>query len=123
MKKTLALVLCIVLILGILAGCGGKSGKPDNMSEAYYQFGLRVLEITDNYLSMKTDARTAYNSIDDLKENADLPESFGSDTYADSVVETSVSLLTVRLNAGDYDGILETRNSLAEKLNEPAFGK
>lgn len=127
MKRSTIALLSIIMVLAVLSGCGRKSGKPDRMSEAYYQFGLKVLEITDEYLSMSASARDVYYRLDDLEKNAGLPEAFGTGMTGDSTVSTSVSLLMVRLNGvsltADYNDVLESRNSLAEKLNEPAFGK
>lgn len=116
--------LVMLLILVLLSGCAGK--KPDDISEAHYKYGLKALEIVDNYLDFESTAKEAHTEMQKLiKEREGLPETdiknphHAKNTAVESQISTlSAQLLWLDLDRGSYDTLLEKRNDLAEKLNE-----
>jgi|GEM_PF-4968654 len=114
----------ILILALVLTGCG--KGKPNDISEAHYKYGLKALEIADEYLDFNTTAKIARIKIEALtKEKDSLPKTeFKSPDHAKNTsVESKVTLLSYDLlqidtGSGSYDDLLKRRNELAEILNE-----
>ena len=117
-------VFCVLVMALVLTGC--SEGKPSNISEAHYKYGLKALEIVDEYLDFNITAKNAREKIDALTNESDsLPKTeFKSPDHAKNFgVESGVTLLSYELlkidtGSGSYDDLLEQRNELAELLNE-----
>lgn len=114
----------ILILALVLTGC--SKGKPNDISEAHYKYGLKALEIVDEYLDFNITAKNAREKIDALTNESDsLPKTeFKSPDHAkNSGVEHEVTMLSYELlkidnGSGTYDDLLEQRNELAELLNE-----
>lgn len=132
MKRAISIILCVILILTAIVGCGGKQGtKPSDISEAYYQYGLKGLAIADEYLTFTSSAEDVYPRIDDLfKTGQDMIGEDYDDEDPEVKIVTGVGSLDIFLggvtvdgDAAYYDMVLLARNNLAEMLNEPEVGE
>ncbi len=112
MKKTISLlVICLIIFL---VGC-----KPSDVTDEYYDAGIRVLEIVDSYLDFKIDSDTAYERINSINENLDEAK----DLTTDSNIKFWINSLAWDLNPMyiEYNTdveISDARNTLAEYLGE-----
>lgn len=118
-ERLLPIIMLCACIISLFVGC---SGKPSGMSEAYYNYGKRALEIVDGYLDLKKTASEAY---DELKELDRIEETLQEPTGVDSSVSVYVLCLNVDLlsvssgyGTADYDDVLEGRNNLAKTIGE-----
>ena len=113
MKKTLTILLTALLLL---SGC---SSKPANMSDEFYNGGIKALEIIDSYLDFSTSKSSAKSQLSAIKDRfGDLSD---IDKHEDYMIKLYVMGLVNDLSGiskADADEILEDRNKLAEALNK-----
>ncbi len=126
MKKFICILLSLVLTLG-LSACGGK---PSTMSEEMYNAGKNALKIVDDYIDNEIDYDTAFRKlnnteelIDDIYEKCEKKDNGLPMLANESKVMYLTSLMQVALykenyGSGTYTELLESRNDLAEVLNE-----
>ena len=131
MKKALSLILVISMLL-LCSACSG--GKPDDITEAHYEYGLKVLEITDKYLTGELSAAATSDELNDFTEENryklpsgglydDMIESYP--VYIELRLETTAiteESITASLQGDELQdqlmSILELRNIVAGYLNE-----
>jgi len=125
-RKSLFIVILILASLTLHACGQGKEQKPENISEAHYNYGLKALEIVDSYLDFDSTSEEAQEKMDALiKEQGNLPETEFKDAnhLKNSNVEHHITMLSYSLSKvsygkGTYDDVLSKRNDLAKVLNE-----
>lgn len=123
--RRLIFIVCLFALLSCL-GCSAD-GKPTDISEGHYNYGIRALEIADGYLDFEVTAESAFESMELLvSEAAVLPTSeFGDVSHEkNSAVEHHVTmmshdLMAAKFDKGSYDDLLEERNQLAEVVGKP----
>ena len=116
LAATVVLITAVALVISL--------GKPYDVSEQYYQYALRAMEIADQYLDYEITATEASILLDTLtareSELPDTPTRDASFSNDRSIVRTvnslsrSISLAKYFPTSEDYDNVLEDRNELAE---------
>lgn len=120
-------VVAMICIIGCIFICACSS-VPNGMSEQHYQYGLKVLEIIDQYLDYDISAEEAYQRITDTeKRSNELPNSdFGDDDNEGNfdiefnVTMTSYAMMKVMHDPtqDNYKELLSQRNKLASCLGK-----
>ena len=126
MKRLIPSMICIILLVSICA-CHNYGVKPDDISNAHYEFGKKALDIVDQYMDGRISAETARDRLDHLYNygDHDLPETeFGDPMHRKNFsVEGTVWFLKIEMSSiafgtGSESELLDKRNDLAEDLNE-----
>ena len=112
LKNAILTFISLSLIL-MLSAC--NFSKPVDMSDQAYTAGVKVLEITDNYLDFEISREEAHEQISELSERFSTDD---TDTIDSTLVDTYLSSLSLKLQIKSDDSeILDTRNKLANILN------
>lgn len=114
----------IAIFLLLCSACGSRGGA--DLSDAHYNYGVKAVEIADEYLDFSISAEEAHNKIAELSGSKDiLPDTeYGDSQHAgNSSIEHDVTMLSHELlmiwtGDGSYDDLLDIRNSLAETVGE-----
>ena len=124
MKRQILTILSVILLI-FLCGC---ESKPGDISEQHYNYGIKALEIADQYLDYKMTADEAASALNELlKREDELPETeFGDTNHANNYhVEINTYLICRNIERQSYsadtetfNSIKETRNSIARALGE-----
>jgi len=113
-------ILIVALIYTLVSGFTDKNKKPENMSEAVYNIGIQILEVTDEFIDGKIDLREAKDSLDELYERVnDREQSVYDSGVATSTLGIQIDLTGYSIGHTNITDIIESRNKLAEKLNCP----
>ncbi len=98
------------------------------MSNQHYQYGLKVLEIVDQYLDYDISAEDAYNQLGEVIQRDDsLPdaeygsnESLGNLKVESEAIFMHSHLLDLKYESTteDYESLLQSRNELAGVLGK-----
>ncbi len=88
MKKRISIVLLITLFIFLLTSCGEKI--PDGISEEAYEYGLKVVETTEDFLSADITVREARDKLDVL---SDSMSALDSEEFEEQILSTNVSTL------------------------------
>ena len=82
MKRQILTILFVILLI-LLCGC---ESKPGDISEQHYNYGMKALEIADQYLDYKMTADEAASALNELlKREDELPEAeFGDKNHANN---------------------------------------
>ena len=75
MRKMLACLLALCVVLSAVSGCG-REKKPKDMNDTAYRCGKKVVEITEQYLNMDVDRDEAYEEIKAAYDRADADAAF-----------------------------------------------
>lgn len=108
MKKLFGVLLCCFMVFGLF-GCG--SSKPDDMTDASYNTGVKVLEIADKFLDEKIDRDEARNSI------AALMDDFSGDGIGDVKAKERSKQISSSLFISE-ESVKDSRDKLAEALGK-----
>lgn len=124
MKRHISSIIATLLLIS-LCGCGNSI---NNISEQHYNYGMKALEIIDQYLDYKTTADDAASALNELlKREDELPETeFGDNDHANNYhVEINTYLICREIerqsysaDAETFESIKEMRNSIASALGE-----
>lgn len=126
MRKTVSLILAVVMLAAILTGCGSKV----EASEKGISIARSAIQIADDYLDNEITGDRAMDKLDELAEEMDYLDSMPRDTdeensqyLADFSISCDITILSHNImedSFGDnkYDDIIETRNSLAESIGD-----
>lgn len=127
MKKQLTtLVLMILIIVALLAGCGSKV----NATDKAISVGRSAIEIADEYLDNDCTADSALRDLDELSEKMEYVDSMPNDTSeeqkqrtADFGVQSALVVLSHEITMDKfhndrYDDIVDARNKIAELIGE-----
>lgn len=133
MKKTTTLLTIILILALLLAGCGSGS-KPDDTSDKMYELGVAALEAADEFLDGSLDGDEALKRIaaastsasyqyEKEKEETGSETLFGTEYSNDYYIWSYIGFLESKLSrkvdgVGTSNDVIETRNTLAEHLNE-----
>ena len=126
MKRLILALVCMIFLLSLCA-CHNYGVKPEDISNAHYEFGKKALDIVDQYMDGRISAETARDRLDHLYNYGDygLPETELEDpTHSKNFsVEVTVWLLNIEMSSiafgtGSESDLLDKRNDLAEDLNE-----
>lgn len=115
MKKILAILLCVVLACGVLAGCGTKIKSEENG-----EIGKQAVAIADSFLAGEIDTMEAVDSLDELRQKV-----VEEDSQYDTLLRAGISHLgdeiVIAKNAVFLDGgnaetkdIIDARNTIAD---------
>ena len=131
MKKT---IITLIVALALLFVIGCNRGKPENMSDTVYEYGLSALETVDDYLDGKIDEDTAEERLDRVGRSVASAidrekEELGTDVllgtiYSDDtrishyIVMVGYEIFQKDSGTGKTSEILKFRNSLADCLNQ-----
>lgn len=127
MKKTVSIILALLLVASVFSACSSPKMK---MSEQHQKYGLEALKIADAYLDLEISLDDAYQRIGSLSDSVDaLPEEEGTENETGNLVLSSeVSLLesafwsasvkSTGISVSTSSDILARRNSLAELLGK-----
>ena len=116
--------LIIVISLFLLASC--STTPKYKCSELHRQYGLKAIEIADNYLDFNITASEAYEKLNELCEREnELPKTESNDEthFANTLIEVDVSNITGQMmhvkyevNEDKLQKIIDTRNRLADDV-------
>lgn len=123
--RIVVLLLVIVLAAGAV-GCGEKKPKiPEGMNESVYNYGVRAVEIADEFLDFKITKNEAEQKFKDLQtmEN-NLPNPQGENAVSERALRsrvisnTSILYSDIRgfYDTVDLDAVEASRNKLAKLL-------
>lgn len=123
--RIVVLLLVIILAVGAV-GCGDKKPKiPEGMNESVYNYGVRAVEIADEFLDFKITKSEAEQKFKDLQTMEDnLPNSQGENAVSERALRSRVISNTSILYSGirgfydnvDLDAVKANRNKLAKLL-------
>jgi hypothetical protein len=135
--KAKSIAALFVLVLAMLlfvsfTGCDSSPVKPEKTSDRVYGIGLRALEVADNFLDGKIDAKEAESSVLNARNEADKEveqekKALGvdnltqTDVWRDYYIAFDLSGLYYDLSNSKYESgstadVLKSRNSLAKTL-------
>ncbi len=123
MKKLISTALIGITLLSTTAflfGCGG-GGKPGDVSEKYYNYGLKALEIIDSYLDYEISTEEAYSKLNDLTDRKRSLGDYVHDKDLHVVIyvssaELEVSEIERGVWSASLDELIEDRNNIAEAV-------
>lgn len=126
MKRVLGVLVAIVMCCGLLAGCG-SDGKPEEMNEDIYSYGVKAVEVIDSFLESDLTIDEAVDKTDALSASADSIE---TDESSDKLVQTNLSTLSLQfftisvrnhrgsdVSSDDMSDLREMRETLKDLLN------
>jgi len=110
MKRTIAVILCMIFSLFLLTSCG-------KLSEENIDCAKSVLEAADFYLDGKIASGTAVSALE-LYKNSVVSEGKKSTELRELITDLSNSLL-YSIETSDTSEMLTARNNLAEFIGDP----
>lgn len=116
MKKTVSLILAVVMLAGMLTGCNSV-----NASEEAVSIGMNAISVADRYLDGSMDADDAIKKLDDLYDRMEYVDDLTPDDeyyHYDFGVRAHISSLRTYIYLDDYAKIKSTRNELAKDVGE-----
>lgn len=126
MKKKVVSLFVLGMATLILVSCGNTGGKPEDMNEEIYNYGVSAVETTEEYLNADITADEADNKMDNLEQSANSIE---TDEMIDKSVQSSINLLAAQFRTISYNSIddnisdsdlndlRDARDDLKETLN------
>lgn len=126
MKRTVSLILAVVMLAGMLTGCGSKV----EASEKGTSIARSAIQIADDYLDNEITGDRAMDKLDELSEKMEYLDSMPRDTdeensqyLADFGISTDLTMLAHEIlfdknGENRYDKIIEIRNDLAETIGD-----
>ena len=126
MKKKVVSLFVLGAASLMLISCGNTSGKPEDMNEEIYNYGVSAVETTEEYLNADITADDADNKMDTLEQSANSIE---TDEMIDKSVQASINLLAAQFRTISYNSIdnnisdsdlndlQDARDDLKETLN------
>lgn len=126
MKKKVVSLFVLGMATLILVSCGNTGGKPEDMNEEIYNYGVSAVETTEEYLNADITADEADNKMDILEQSANSIE---TDEMIDKSVQASINLLAAQFRTISYNSIddnisdsdlndlRDARDDLKETLN------
>lgn len=126
MKKSIMILIAFAILISLCA-CNSYGTKPDDVSQAHYEYGKKALDIADQYLDGRISAEDADRRLGNLYDygRGDLPETEYGDTthFKNFTVEHNVVMLQLEVSSiafgtGSESEFIGFRNDLAKALNE-----
>lgn len=126
MKRTVSLILAVLMLAAILTGCGSKV----EASEKGISIARSAIQIADDYLDNEITGDRAMDKLDELSEKMEYLDSMPRDTdeensqyLADFGISTDLTMLAHEIlfdknGENRYDKIIEIRNDLAETIGD-----
>ena len=126
MRRTVSMILAVVMLAAILTGCGSKV----EASEKGISIARSAIQIADDYLDNEITGDRAMDKLDELSEKMEYLDSMPRDTdeensqyLADFGISTDLTMLAHEIlfdknGENRYDKIIEIRNDLAETIGD-----
>jgi len=123
LKKFLFVLICALVL--IFVGCSSNN-LPINVRYQIYQLGLEAIIITDQYLDMEIEVAEVDDKLNNLTKKFD---EFDTISFSELEIKGLISSIRIVFNPVLYsdrirekindEEVLERRNILAKKLNQP----
>lgn len=116
MRRTVSMILAVVMLAAILTGCGSV-----NASEEAVSIGMNAVSVADRYLDGSMDADAAREKLDELYDRMEYVDDLTADDeyyHYDFQVRAYISSLSTYVYLDDYAKIKSTRNDLAKAIGE-----
>lgn len=121
-NKTLYTTVGIVAIILITIVCVitfNKNSKPKGMSKEVFNLGISALKITDEFLDGKITSDEIDSSLENIQKQLDNIEDTDAVIMSSTIFNLNTDIFLLDgFASGGYDDVLESRNDLANELNQ-----